>query len=414
MQSPNESDLIYDWNVHNNSGFRPATPIQFDDETLRDGLQGPSVIDPPIEDKIEILHLMDSLGIHTAALGLPGAGPRAVADVTRLAQEIVDGKFKIGANCAARTVEADIIPIIEISQKVGLPIEACTFIGSSPIRQYAEGWDIEFLLRQTENAVKFAAKHGLPVMYVTEDTVRAHPDHIRRLYTTAIHAGAKRVCVCDTVGHITPMGVKNLVAFVAEVVAQTDAAVGVDWHGHRDRGFDVANTFAAIEAGATRVHGCAIGVGERVGNTPIDLILANCRLLGWIDNDLTSLKGYCEKVSQTFGIPIPKNYPIIGEDAFRTGTGVHAAAIIKAEKKGDAWLADRVYSGVPADWFGSQQSIEVGPMSGESNVVYWLTKRNLEPKREWVTAIFKKAKSSDRILSDDEILKIIHNGSARG
>lgn len=413
MQNLNESDLIYDWNVHNSTGFRPSTPIQFDDETLRDGLQGPSVVDPPIEDKIEILHLMDALGIHTAALGLPGAGPRAVADVTRLAKEILDCKLKIRANCAARTVEADIIPIIEISQKAGLSIEACTFIGSSPIRQYAEGWDIDFLLRQTENAVKFAVKRGLPVMYVTEDTVRSQPDHIRRLYTTAIHAGAKRICVCDTVGHITPTGVRNLVSFVAGVVKETGVNVGIDWHGHRDRGFDVANTFAAIEAGATRVHGCAIGVGERVGNTPMDLILANCKLHGWIDNDLTSLKKYCEKVSQTYGVPIPKNYPIIGEDAFRTGTGVHAAAIIKAEKKGESWLADRVYSGVPADWFGSQQAIEVGPMSGESNVVYWLTKRRLEPKREWVSAIFKKAKSSDRILTDDEILEVIHNGNAK-
>jgi 2-isopropylmalate synthase len=407
MKKPKESDLIYDWNLHNRSGFRPAVPIQFDDETLRDGLQGPSVIDPPIEDKIEILHLMNALGIHTAAIGLPGAGPRAVADVTRLAKEIVDSQLEIRANCAARTVEADIIPIIEISEKTGLAIEACTFIGSSPIRQYAEGWDLDFLLRQTENAVKFAVKHELPVMYVTEDTVRAHPDHIRKLYTTAILAGAKRICVCDTVGHITPIGVKNLVSFVTQIVKESGTTVGIDWHGHRDRGFDVANTFAAIEAGATRVHGCAIGVGERVGNTPMDLILANCKLNGWIDNDLTSLKKYCQKVSESYGVPIPKNYPIVGTDAFRTGTGVHAAAVIKAEKKGDSWLADRVYSGVPAEWFGGHQVIEVGPMSGESNVIYWLTTRNLEPKKEWVTAIFNKAKSSNRLLTDDEIYAAI-------
>jgi len=407
MQNLKESDLIYDWNLHNGSGFRPAAFIQFDDETLRDGLQGPSVIDPPIEDKIEILHLMDALGIHTAAIGLPGAGPRAVADVTRLAKEIVASKLRIRANCAARTVEADLIPIIEISEKVGLAIEACTFIGSSPIRQYAEGWDLDFLLRQTENAVKFAAKYGLPVMYVTEDTVRAHPDHIRKLYITAIRAGAQRICVCDTVGHITPTGAKNLVSFVAQIVKESGAQVGIDWHGHRDRGFDVANTFAAIEAGATRVHGCAIGVGERVGNTPMDLILANCKLYGWIDNDLTSLKKYCQKVSDSYGVPIPQNYPIVGMDAFRTGTGVHAAAVIKAEKKGDSWLADRVYSGVPAEWFGGHQVIEVGPMSGESNVIYWLKKRNLEPKKEWVTAIFNKAKSSNRLLTDDEIYAAI-------
>ncbi len=407
MSDLKAEELIYDWNVHGDTGFQPSEPIQFDDETLRDGLQGPSVIDPPIEDKIEILHLMDQLGIHTAALGLPGAGPRAREDVKRLAQEIRDSKLNIAANCAARTVEADILPIIEISQEVGIPIEACTFIGSSPIRQFAEGWDLDFLLRQTELAVTFAVKHEIPVMFVTEDTVRAHPEHIRRLYTVAIHSGAQRICVCDTVGHVTPTGVKNLVSFVKDVVRATGADVGIDWHGHRDRGFDLANTFAAIEAGATRVHGCALGVGERVGNTPMDLILANCKLMGWIDNDLKLLRAYCEKVSRSLGVPIPRNYPIIGEDAFRTGTGVHAAAIIKAEKKGQRWLADRVYSGVPAEWFGAEQVIEVGPMSGESNVVYWLRKHNLEPKKEWVRAIFEKAKTSNRLLTDDEIYEII-------
>ncbi|MFQ5707696.1 MAG: LeuA family protein [bacterium] len=409
MGNLKESELIYDWNTHAGTEFKPGRPIEFDDETLRDGLQGPSVNDPPIENKIEMLHLMDALGIHTAALGLPGAGPRAKADVTRLAQEIVDSKLNIKANCAARTMEADIIPIIEISEKVGIPIEACTFIGSSPIRQYAEDWDMDFLLRQTETAVRFAVQHGLPVMYVTEDTIRAHPEDLRKLYTKAIECGAKRVCVCDTVGHAVPVGAKNLVTFVREIVEASGAEVQIDWHGHRDRGFSLANTFAAIAAGATRVHGCALGAGERVGNTPMDLILVNCKLLGYIDNDLTSLKSYCEKASQYLGVPKPNNYPVIGEDAFRTGTGVHAAAIIKAESKGQDWLADRIYSGVPAEMFGSHQVIEIGPMSGESNVVYWLKKNSLEPKREWIKAIFEKAKSSNRLLTDEEIHQVIES-----
>lgn len=406
MESGN-SNLIYDWNTDDGSGSQPEEPIQFDDETLRDGLQNPSVIDPPIKDKIKILHLMDQLGIHTAALGLPGAGPRAVADVTQLAQEIAEQKLNIAANCAARTKEADIIPIIEISEKVGMVIEACTFIGSSPIRQFAEDWDIDFLLRQTETAVTFAVKHDLPVMFVTEDTVRSHPEDVRRLYTTAVNYGAKRVCVCDTVGHVIPSGVKRLVEFVGTVIADTGEDVKIDWHGHRDRGLAIANTLAAIEAGATRVHGCALGVGERVGNTEMDILLANCKLLGWIDNDLTALKAYCEHVSKSLGWPIPKNYPVIGPDAFRTGTGVHAAAIIKAENKGDVWLTNNVYSGVPADWFGSQQRIEIGPMSGLSNVIYWLKKRNIEPKEKIVDAIFKKAKTSDRLLKEKEIYAII-------
>ena len=407
MNDLGKEDLVYDWNDPDGTSFKPAKPLQFDDETLRDGLQGPSVKDPPIADKIEILHSMDEIGITTAALGLPGAGPRAVADVTRLAQEIVNGKLSIQANCAARTMEADILPIVEISRRVGFPIEACTFIGSSPIRQYAENWDLDFLLRQTEQAVKFAVDNDLPVMYVTEDTIRSKPEDLRKLYTSAIECGAKRICICDTVGHATPMGVRNLVSFVGQIVRESGVEVEMDWHGHRDRGFALPNTFAAIEAGVTRVHGCAIGVGERVGNTPMELILANCKLKGWISTDLTNLKDYCEKVSQALGVAIPRNYPVIGGDAFRTGTGVHAAAIMKAEKKGDAWLVDNVYSGVPAHWFGGSQVIEVGPMSGVSNVVHWLKKRDLEPKTEWVEAIFNQAKASNRLLTDEEISHII-------
>ncbi len=406
MQAHNKDRLIYDWNTHNSENFVPRV-IEFDDETLRDGLQGPSVVDPVIEDKIEMLHLMNALGIHTAALGLPGAGPRAVEHVTRLAREIVDSKLNIQANCACRTIETDIIPIIEISQKVGLPIEACAFIGSSPIRQYAENWDLDFLLKNTEQAVRFAVEGGLPVMFVTEDTVRSNPEDLRKLYTTAIHCGAKRICICDTCGHATPDGVYKLVSFIAEVVAETGEDIGIDWHGHRDRGFALPNTFSAIRAGATRVHGCALGIGERVGNTAMDLILANCKLYGWLEQDLTALKAYCRKASEALGVPIPHNYPIIGEDAFRTGTGVHAAAIIKAEKKNDSWLVDNVYSGVPANWFGGEQVIEVGPMSGVSNVIYWLKKRNLKPKDEWVDAIFQEAKASNRLLTNDEIYAII-------
>jgi 2-isopropylmalate synthase len=405
----NERDLIYDWNVSGERWERPAFKIQFDDETLRDGLQSPSVTSPPIDEKIAILHLIDRLGIDTADIGLPGAGPHVVADVTRLAQEIRDAKLRVHANCAARTLRQDITPVIEISQKVGIPIEVCTFIGSSPIRQYAENWTPDVMLRHTEDAVTYAVEHGLPVMYVTEDTVRAHPATLRRLFLTAIRCGAKRLCLCDTVGHATPTGTANLVRFAREVVLESKADVELDWHGHSDRGLAVVNTIAAIRAGATRVHGCAIGIGERVGNTPMDQLLINLRLLDWIDNDLTALPEYCERVSGSTGVPIPPNYPAVGRDAFRTGTGVHAAAVIKAFRKGEDWLADRVYSGVPASLIGRRQEIEVGPMSGESNVVHWLEHRGIEPTSERVQAVFKRAKSVDRVLSEAEIRSVIES-----
>ena len=284
--------LIYDWN-HDTVAGNPDRPVaMLDDETLRDGLQSPSVRTPTIDEKIGILHHMDALGIDTADIGLPGAGPRVARDVERLARAIGDGRLKIRANCAARTVVADIAPIAEIQQRTGVPIEVGAFIGSSPIRQYAEGWSLDFLLKATEDALGFAAKEGLTVMYVTEDTTRADPDSLRRLFTTAIRSGAKRLCVADTVGHATPNGARAVVTFVKSVIAELGVDAGIDWHGHRDRGFGVASSLAALEAGATRLHGAALGIGERCGNTPIDLLLVNLVMMGYRDNDLTSLPAY--------------------------------------------------------------------------------------------------------------------------
>ena len=409
-----ERDLIHDWNEAGERWEKPAFEIQFDDETLRDGLQSPSVRTPTIEQKIEILHLMDQLGIHTADIGLPGAGPHVVRDVTRLAEEMVSAKLKVQANCAARTMIRDIEPVVDVVQKTGRAIEVCTFIGSSPIRQYAENWTEEMMLANTREAITFAVKEGLTVMYVTEDTVRARPDTLRRLFLTAIECGAKRLCLCDTVGHATPTGAANLVRFAQQVVHESGADIGLDWHGHSDRGLAVATTIAAIRAGATRVHGCAIGIGERVGNTPMDQLLVNLQLMGWIDHDLTALTDYCRRTSEGTGVPIPVNYPVVGDDAFRTGTGVHAAAVIKAFRKGDRWLADRVYSGVPAEMVGRHQEIEVGPMSGESNVVFWLESRDLAATPERVKAVFQHAKSVDRVLRDDEIRGVLAALDATG
>jgi len=403
-----KSELIYDWNRVGSVETAPR-PLELNDETLRDGLQSPSVIDPPIDKKIEILHLMDSLGIDAADIGLPGAGPRAVSDVTRLAQEIADFKLDIRPNCASRTVIADIQPIVDISQKVGIPIEACTFIGSSPIRQYAEGWSLEMMLTATEEAVKFAVSHGLSVMYVTEDTTRANPATVRALYRTAIEAGAKRICVCDTVGHATPDGVRALIGYVKAVIHGMELTdeIKIDWHGHQDRGLGVINAIVAYEAGADRLHGTALGIGERVGNAPMDQLLVNLQLMGYIDRDPSNLTRYCDTVSISTGVPISISYPIVGRDAFRTATGVHAAAVIKAFNKGDDWLADMVYSGVPAGMLNREQSIEIGPMSGKSNVIYWLEKRGLEPDESRVNRIYEHAKAASGVLEESEIMSLL-------
>jgi 2-isopropylmalate synthase len=396
--------LVHDWN----QTARPVLgSVLLDDETLRDGLQSPSVRSPTIDEKIRILHLIDRLGIDTANIGLPGAGSHVVADVERLAREIAGQRLRVSANCAARTVIADITPIVEISQRAGIAIECCTFIGSSPLRQYAEGWNLDQLLKLTEEAIAFAVGHGLPVMYVTEDTTRADPDTLRRLYSTAIRSGARRLCVADTVGHATPAGAAAVVRFVAGVAQECGGGVGIDWHGHRDRDFAIANSLAALDAGATRLHGAAIGIGERVGNTPMDTLLVNLVLMGYLERDLSALVDYCQTVSAATGVPIPPNYPVVGRDAFRTATGVHAAAVIKAFRKNDQELVDAVYSGIPARMVGRTQEIEVGPMSGRSNVVFWLEKRGFAATDEVVERIFIKAKSSAAVLTDDEIRQLI-------
>jgi 2-isopropylmalate synthase len=396
--------LIHDWNQERAAS---RARVMLDDETLRDGLQSPSVRNPRIDEKIDLLRRMDALGIDTANIGLPGAGPHVAADVERLARAIAEERLTIRANCAARTVVADIVPIVEVVQRSGVPIECCAFIGSSPIRQFAEGWTLDFLQKCTEDAIAFAVKEGLEVMYVTEDTTRADPASLRALFTTALGAGARRLCIADTVGHATPAGAAAVVRFTRSVIDEAGVDAGIDWHGHRDRGLDVAAALAALEAGATRLHGAALGIGERCGNTPIDLLLVNLVMMGYLDRDLTTLPAYCEAASRACDVPIPVNYPVVGADAFRTATGVHAAAVVKAFRKHDRALMDAVYAAVPASLVGREQSIEVGPMSGRSNVVFWLERRGLPVSDDVVDRIFAAAKQSNRTLTAEQIQKLL-------
>ncbi len=408
--SVTDHELIYDWNsVEKVAAISPKRRIQFLDETLRDGIQSPSVVDPSIDDKLRLVELANDLGIDTMDIGLPGAGKRAVEDVTTIAEHIRNSKLRVKASCAARTVVHDVQAIVDISQHVGIEIEVLCFIGSSPIRQYAEDWDLSRMLHLSASAIDLGRKYNLPVAYVTEDTTRSRPDVLTKLFSNAVDHGAQRLIVCDTVGHATPDGIKNLLKFTRNMLdGMGRSDVGIDWHGHNDRGLGVVNSIFALEYGADRIHGTAMGIGERVGNAALDQIMLNLKLLGELpDHDLTKLVLWCKTASAATRVPIHPQYPLAGSDAFRTATGVHAAAIIKAEKKGDAWLADRIYSGVPAGMFGKEQEIEIGHYSGESNVIYWLKKRGYEPKPELVAAVLGAAKRGNRTLTDDEIVATI-------
>ena len=404
-----QQDLFFDWNVARAAPDRLGEALVLD-ETLRDGIQSPSAVDPRIEEKIEILHLLDELGVVQLDLGLPGAGPNQRAAVKRLVEEIRDARLKIRANVACRTVVSDIVPAAEIQQETGVPLEVYAFIGSSPIRQYAEEWDLDFIEKQSVEAIRFAARQNLAVTYVTEDTTRSKPDDLRRLFLSAIEAGARRLCLCDTVGYSTPEGAAAVVRFALEVVRESGMEVGIDWHGHNDRGLALANALAAGAAGATRLHGCAAGIGERVGNTAIDQLLVNLKLLGhpvYGARDMSKLVRFVELAARVTGHSLPVNYPVAGADAFRTATGVHAAAIVKAQRKGDHWLADRIYSGVPAGEFGKEQQIDIGPMSGLSNVKHWLARHEIPADEPLAKAILQRAKTFSRTLTDAELVQLV-------
>ncbi len=406
----NDDALIHDWNVAERRTRVARSGITLLDETLRDGLQNPSVVDPKIGDKLAIVHLLSELGVEYADIGLPGAGARAFEDVLLIAKEVADNKLPIKLGCAGRTVVSDIAPMVEVSQKAGIPIEVMTFIGSSPIRQLAEDWSVELIRKRSTEAISFAVKNNLPCTYVTEDTTRTRPDVLGELFRAAIDSGASRLCLCDTVGHATPDGVRNLINFTRSLIDGMGAAdrVQIDWHGHNDRGLALANAIFAFEYGVHRVHGTVLGIGERVGNAPLELLLINLALLGELgDRDLSKLRALCEVVSRATRFEIPISYPVMGDDAFRTATGVHAAAIIKAHAKGNAWLADRIYSGVPAAMFGRAQEIAVGPMSGLSNVTHWLSTHGQVAEPGVAEAVLKVAKASDHLLSDEEILAVV-------
>jgi 2-isopropylmalate synthase len=406
-----ESELIYDWNtidyeIARNPSNHPHG-VWFDDETLRDGLQSPSARNPEIEQKIELIDYMEKLGIQKVDLGLPGAGPFHIGHIDAMLTHMGENGYELRPGCAVRTVVSDIEPLVELQAKHERQIQASAFLGTSPIRQFAEGWTMERILSTAEKAVTFAVDNDIPVMFVTEDTTRSKPEDIKAVYTRAIELGADRICVCDTCGHATPNGVRKLLTFIQdEVIPDAGvkrADIEVNWHGHQDRGLGVANNLAAVEAGADVIHGTALGVGERAGNAPLDQTLVNLSLMGVINNDLTALNDYMRKAHEYIEVALPHNYPVFGEDAFETGTGVHASAVIKAIKKGDQWLADRVYSGVPAQDFGLEQVIRIGHMSGRSNIIWWLQQNGYEVDDDMVAHMFEVAKGQRRMMSDEEV-----------
>jgi 2-isopropylmalate synthase len=396
-----DSTLIYDWNSAGSTKPAPR-PVTLLDETLRDGLQSPSVKQPSLAEKVAGLELMNALGVEFVNLGMPSASPRAAAEAVALCRAIVERGYPIRPVCAGRTSVEDVSAIVEVSQRAGLAIEASLFVGSSPIRAVAEDWDLDLLLRRTRAAVDAARNADLAVTFVAEDSTRARPETLRALFGLAIERGAARVCLCDTVGIATPEGTRAVTEFTRQIVGPR---VGIDWHGHNDRGLGVANALCAAQAGADRLHATALGVGERVGNPPMELLLLNLSLVQSA-RPLERISAYCEHFSRVLGVIVGDSQPLVGKNAFRTATGVHASAIAKAENKSQ-WLSEHVYSFLPATSVGQQASIGIGPMSGASNVQHWLAVHGIDATEGLEKAILELAKSADRVLDDTELLSVV-------
>jgi len=294
-----------------------AAAVRLVDETLRDGLQNATGYSPPTGEKIALLHWMARLGVDVVSVGLPAAGGQYALDTIELVREIVRAKLPLVATAAARTVERDVAEVARVADQAGMPLEVYGFIGSSPIRHLVEGWDLGFLVRSIAEAASAARRYGLPFTLVTEDTTRSRPDVLRAMYGAAIDAGAQRICLADTSGHATPRGVEQLVTFVqTELAARGALHVGLDWHGHNDRGLAVSNALWAASLGVERIHGTALGVGERVGNPPTELLVDNVARLGLrpaVAGD--DLREYCRLAQRVLGWTIPADHPIAGRAA---------------------------------------------------------------------------------------------------
>jgi len=397
-------DIWFTWNAPR-STVAPAGI--FFDETLRDGLQAANIPIPTLEQKLRIVEHMARCGIRCADLGFPGSSAHARHECTELARHIVASGHPIVPGYAGRTHPADIAAISAVAQDAGTAVDAYLFIGVSPIRQYVEDWSLARILGNIRDSAAACARDGIEFVLVLEDTVRCTPDVLRQVYDTAVDVGVRRVTLCDTVGAATPDGTRALIRFSAAHFAGRGHPVGLEWHGHNDRGLALANSLTALEAGCVRVHGTILGVGERAGNASLDQLLLNSHLYAHGTHDLMAVREYCEYAAGVLDVDVPENYPAMGRDVFKTSAGVHATAILKAHEKGDAAVKDSVYSAVPASLLGRQQEVLIDSSSGANNVRYWLTTNGFAHDTEVIRKVLETAKADRNPLDDERIRSII-------
>lgn len=400
-----EKSLYFEWSTTELAD--PAVNYALMDETLRDGIQAPYVEVPSIEEKLRLVDHMTSVGITAITAGFPGAGRRAYRDCLAIAQYVLTQRYPTRLVYSGRTHPDDVGATCEIAQQAQCEIDAYSFIGISPVRQRVEDWSVEMIERRVIAAARQCDQAGVNFVLVLEDATRCTPCILSRIYDTAVDVGVERIVLCDTVGAATPASTRALVRWSFDHFRRCAHSMALDWHGHNDRGLALINSLVALDAGCDRIHGTALGIGERAGNTAIDQLILNRYLQHGDDFDLQSLRQYCEYASAVLGISIPVNYPALGSHVFTTSAGVHAAAILKAQQTGDNDLLDGVYSSVPARIFGRRQEVLVDGSSGASNVKFWLTEHGYEPKPHLVSHVLEAAKSANRPLTAQQIGNLI-------
>jgi 2-isopropylmalate synthase len=396
-------DLVHDWN---GPLPHPGGDVRVFDETLRDGLQAAHIRHPNLDEKLHLLSLMDKLRIDQANIGFPASDDQQFRDIVEIGRVAAAGKLSLRLEVAARCTPGDVHAILDAAEQSGYAFEAGIFIGSSSIRRFVEGWDLDMLVRRVREHVALATRRGLRVMFVTEDTTRTDPETIRVLYDAAISEGATRLCVADTVGWAAPRGVARLMRFIVREVIRGQAGLEIVWHGHRDLGLEMANCLAAVEGGAHALEATALGIGERAGNAAMELVLAHLHLSGLRSSPLLALTDYAHYASRILRDPIPFRQPVVGPEAFSHGSGVHAAAIRKALELGRPDLAGVVYSPIDPDVVNRTFGITVGRMSGRSNAILALRTLGIEPTQGLVQAVLAAAKASDFPLTNERIREL--------
>lgn len=398
-------DLIFDWGEYS----FPSLPISVFDTTLRDGLQSPQIKkQPTLVEKVEFLAMAEEIGIDAIEIGFPVSSEFHKNDVIKLANHAKKNKYKILLSCLSRTTIKDVQAIIDVSQKAGISVGVNLLIGSSKIRRLVEEWDIKEMEKWIRQSIELAKANNLPVEFCTEDTTRTDPKMLKCLYQIAIQHGVKRIWIADTVGIATPSSAKKICNYIKKKIIGAKK-IGLDWHGHDDKGLGVANSLIAVENGADRIQATALGIGERAGNTAMEPVLLNLVLAGSKKYNLTKLGKYSEAASKMFNIPIRDSYPAIGKLVHTTAVGMHAAAIYKAKELNRDDLAGLVYSSYNPQLVGRESNIFIGPMSGAANVEWNLDRLHIKKKPELIEKLLDKAKSENRYLTDEDIKVNTHD-----